>query len=226
MSSFTGRPLIVDTKATQIRQRLYEAILDGELRPGDRLVLDEIAREFGVSKIPLREALSSLEGAGLVVTTPHAGPRVAPLPTHEMRGIYHLREEVEPLAMRLAAERIDQETIQGLRAINDDMRRRLGSATAAEMGELNSAFHLAIARASTFESITEVVDELLRKIRRYRAVIRDFAADWEHAVLEHDEIVAALESGDTERAVASMRAHVHARGVTEAPEDDGTAARG
>jgi DNA-binding GntR family transcriptional regulator len=219
MSTFAERPLVVDTKAAQIRQRLSDAIINGELLPGDRIVLDEIAREFGVSKIPLREALSSLEGAGLVVTTPHAGPRVAPLPTREVRGIYHLRESVEPLAMRLALERNAPDLGDRLRATNERMRLGLGRAGDAEMSSLNSEFHLEIARASSYQSVIEMVDELLIKVRRYRAVVKGFAADWEHAIEEHDEIIAAVESGDPERAVASMRAHVHARGVTEAPDD-------
>lgn len=218
MGAFRGGPLIVDTKAAQIRQRLSEAIINGELRPGDRIVLDEIARELGVSKIPLREALSSLEGAGLVVNTPHAGPRVAPLPTHELRGIYHLREEVEPLAMQLAAEHLDEDALSDLRELNEDMRRGLGRLSDVEMGSLNSRFHLEIARATTFQTIVEVVDELLTKVRRYRAVIEGFAADWEHAIAEHDEILSALAAGDAARAVATMRAHVHARAEIEAPE--------
>ncbi|MFF2390578.1 GntR family transcriptional regulator [Agromyces sp. NPDC058104] len=211
---------MVDTKATQIRQRLADAIINGDLKPGDRIVLDEIARELGVSKIPLREALSSLEGAGLVVTAPHAGPRVAPLPTHELRGIYFLREEVETLAMKLAADRIGETQLGALRELNEQMRQGLGRASDAEMGALNSEFHLEIARASTFESVVDVVDELLTKVRRYRAVIQGFSADWQHAIAEHHAIIAALEAGDAAGAVEAVRAHVHARGEIEAPADD------
>ncbi|MCP1415742.1 GntR family transcriptional regulator [Paenarthrobacter sp. A20] len=219
MSTLGGRPLVVDTKATQIRHRLAEAIINGEFRPGDRIVLDEIARELGVSKIPLREALSSLEGAGLVVTTPHAGPRVAPLPRRELRGVYHLREEVESLAMRLAIPRMDAARIATLRELNEQMRRGIGHADEAEMSALNSEFHLEIARATTFTSIADVVGELLTKVRRYRAVIADFASDWEHAIAEHDEILAALEAGDADSAIGAARRHVRARGETDAPAD-------
>lgn len=217
--STLGGPLVVETKATQIRQRLQEAILNGDMRPGDRIVLDEIARELGVSKIPLREALSSLEGAGLVVTSPHAGPRVAPLPAHEIRGIYLLREEVEQLTVRLAAERADETLVPRLRRLNEQMRAGLGSLNAADMSALNSAFHLEIAQASSFQSISEAVGELLSKIRRYRAVLAGFPADWESAVTEHDAIIDALAAGDVEAAVATMRSHVHARAELE-PADE------
>lgn len=216
MNAFAGRPLVVDTKASLIRQRLAEAIMSGELRPGDRIVLDEIARELGVSKIPLREALSSLEGAGLVVTTPHSGPRVAPLPRHEIRGVYHLRESIEPLAMQLAVlsgGRLADE----LRAINDRMRDAIGHSSDAEISALNAEFHLAIARATTFETIVGSVEGLLVKIRRYRAA--GFAATWEGAVAEHDQIVSAVEAGDRGRAIEAVRSHVHARSASEAPDE-------
>lgn len=215
---FENRPLVVDTKASQIRQRLTDAIVNGELQPGDRIVLDEIARELGVSKIPLREALSSLEGAGLVVIAPHAGPRVAPLPFHELRGIYHLRESVETLAMELALERLDSGVVDDLRDINATMQRRLRRADVVELSDLNAEFHLAIAQASGYTTIVEVVTDLLTKVRRYRAIVPALAANWERAVVEHDELIDAIASGDRERAVAQMRAHVHNQGQLEVAE--------
>lgn len=218
MGAFRGGPLIVDTKAAQIRQRLSEAIINGELRPGDRIVLDEIARELGVSKIPLREALSSLEGAGLVVNTPHAGPRVAPLPTHELRGIYHLRESVETLGMRLALDGLDVNIVDQLRDINSAMRRGLKRADVIELSDLNAEFHLAIAAASGFSTITEAVSDLLTKVRRYRAVVPALAANWEHAVAEHDQLIEAIASGDRESAIERMRSHVHNQGQLEAAD--------
>lgn len=220
MASFAHSPLVVDTKATQIRQRLARAIIDGELLPDDRLVLDELAREMGVSKIPIREALSSLEGAGLVVTTAHSGPRVAPLPFHEIRGIYLLREKVESLAMRLALENLDDRVIDELREINEAMRRGLDSPDVIELSDLNARFHLTIARASSFDTIVESVADLLTKVRRYRAVINGMAANWPRAVEEHDGIIAALAGalggGDGEVAVESIRSHVHTQGQLEA----------
>lgn len=219
MTSFAGGPLVVDTKASLARARLAEAIINGELQPGDRLVLDEIARELGVSKIPLREALSSLEGAGLVVTTPHTGPRVAPLPFHEVRGIYLLRERVETLGMQLAVEHVDDALISDLRGINESMRARLAAPDVVAMSDLNAEFHLAIARASTYQTIVESVSELLTKVRRYRSVVGALAANWDRAVLEHDAIVAALASGDADAAVRSMRDHVHNQGALETADE-------
>lgn len=222
MASFTHSPLVVATKATQIRQRLARAIIDGELRPDDRLVLDELAREMGVSKIPIREALSSLEGSGLVVTSAHSGPRVAPLPFREIRGIYLLREEVESLAMRLALEHLDDAVIAELREINGAMRHGLASPDVMQLSDLNAQFHLTIARASSFATIVESVAELLTKVRRYRAVINGMAANWPRAVDEHDGIietlVQTLAGANPEAAIESIRSHVHTQGLLEAVE--------
>ncbi|WP_161490352.1 GntR family transcriptional regulator [Agromyces aureus] len=213
---------MIDTKATQIRQRLARAIIDGELLPDDRLVLDELAREMGVSKIPIREALSSLEGAGLVVTSAHSGPRVAPLPFHEIRGIYLLREQVESLAMRLAIEHVDEQMIDELREINGAMRRGLASPDVVELSDLNTKFHLTIARTSSFETIVESVGDLLTKVRRYRAVVNGMAANWPRAVEEHDGIIQALvdtlAGAGPDAAVESIRNHVHTQGMLEALE--------
>jgi DNA-binding GntR family transcriptional regulator len=222
MASFTHSPLVVDTKAVQIRQRLAKAIIDGELLPGDRLVLDELAREMGVSKIPIREALSSLEGAGLVVTSAHSGPRVAPLPFHEIRGIYQLREQVESLAMRLALDHLDEAVITELRDINGEMRRGLPLSDIVELSDLNAQFHLTIARTSSFDTIVESVADLLTKVRRYRAVMNGIAANWPQAVEEHDTIIDALvgtlAGGSPEVAIESIRSHVHTQGLLEALE--------
>ncbi|MDR2997863.1 MAG: GntR family transcriptional regulator [Microbacterium sp.] len=215
---FSAKPLVVDTKAAQIRQQLADAIVNGELQPGDRLVLDEIARQLGVSKIPLREALSSLEGAGLVVTTPHAGPRVAPLPFHEVRGIYLLRESVETLGMTLALDGLDADAVERLRDINEQMRRGLRRPDVVALSDLNAEFHLAIAGASGYSSIVEVVGDLLIKVRRYRAVVPALAANWELAVAEHDQLIEAIESGDRDAAIEHMRAHVHNQGQLEAAD--------
>ena len=222
-STFSPAPLVVESKASLVRQRLFDAIMNGELKPGDRLVLDEIARNMGVSKIPLREALSSLEASGLVVQTLHSGPRVAPLPVHELRGIYLLREEVETLAMRVAAPLITATEIDVLADLNDQMRGQLSSPNGRDLTELNTEFHLVVARATTYQSIVETVGDLLQKVRRYRAVGGRFAANWDKAVAEHDAIIAALRSGDIDSALTATHAHVRNQRALEtaAEPDDG-----
>lgn len=205
---FSPSPLVVESKASLVRQRLYEAIMSGELKPGDRLVLDDIARNLGVSKIPLREALSSLEGSGLVVQNMHTGPSVALLPFHELRGIYLLREEVETLAMRVALPLIKDSHIAELERLNNLMKAELSNLESPTMADLNTEFHLVIARATGYQTIAETVGDLLQKVRRYRAIAQRLAANWDEAVVEHDAIIAALKAGDSAAVLAQTHTHV------------------
>ena len=201
-------PIEVKTKVSLIRHRLETAIMGGALKPNDRLVVDEIAREFGVSKIPVREALSSLESSGLVVQVPHSGPRVAPLLLRELRAVYLLREEIETLIARLATESIGPSAIQAMREKNEQMRRGLESGEVGMLSELNTEFHLIIAKATTYQSLVDAVGDSLRKVRRYRAVETRLVTDWSTVVIEHEAVIDALNSGDPDIAGAAVRAHV------------------
>ena len=84
-------------------EAIREAILSGRFLPGQRLVADELAQEFGTSRMPIREALQRLENAGLVSITPHRGAVVSELSEQEIVEIYHIRAVLEGLAARLAA---------------------------------------------------------------------------------------------------------------------------
>ncbi|GAB3536451.1 GntR family transcriptional regulator [Arthrobacter tecti] len=204
----TGGPLLVETKASLVRSRIESAIVSGALKPGDRIVVDEIARDLGISKIPVREALFSLQSAGLVVQTPHAGVRVAPLKLRELRAVYLLREETETLVARLAAGAITPRAIKALQTTNDQMGECLQRGEIESLADLNTEFHLLIARATTYESLVEAVTDSLRKVRRYRAVVSRLATDWTAAVSEHNEVIEALKTGDPDIAGAAVRAHV------------------
>jgi DNA-binding GntR family transcriptional regulator len=223
--SLVGLPLIVESKSALIRQRLYDAIINGELKPGERLVLDSLARDLGTSKIPIREALSSLEGAGLVTQNVHTGPRVALLPFHEVRGIYLLREEIETLAMRAAMVSAEPPRIDRLLSINDKMKTLLESGDEFTLTDLNTEFHLTIARATTYQTIAETVEDLLLKVRRYRAISHRLAANWRLAVEEHDAVILAVIGGDPTIAETAMRVHVSNQRQLEIADELATAER-
>lgn len=209
MSTPSGAgPLVVRTKVDLIRERVEADIVEGRLAPGTRIVLDELARELGVSKIPIREALSSLESRGLIIQTPHSGPRVAPLSLREFRAIYLLREETEALVARLAAPLITDEVLERMRRTNDDMRKALSRNDIHVLADLNTQFHLTIAEATTYSSLVEAVANSLRSVRRYRAVIDRLATNWKAAIREHDGVIAALETRDAKRVEQAVRDHV------------------
>lgn len=203
----SGR-LVVHTKGDLVRERIEAAIMNGTLEPGERVVVDQVAKELGVSKIPVREALSKLESFGLIVQSPHTGPRVAPLSVRELKGVYLLRHEVEALATRLAAQTINEAAVAGLTETNETMREALRTGDISELSELNQSFHLSIARASTYDTILDTVHDCLRRVHRYRAVLARMATDWHAAVVEHDAIIYALARSDAAKAEQAMRDHV------------------
>ncbi|MDG4864320.1 GntR family transcriptional regulator, partial [Streptomyces sp. T-3] len=109
-----------------LRDRAYETlrrrIIEAQLQPGQRLVERDLAAELEVSRIPLREALRRLEADGLVLLVPHRGALVAPFTPTDVRDLFDVRESLESLAARLAAERADAEGLERLRVRLDAAR--------------------------------------------------------------------------------------------------------
>src|SRR3954447_12716206 len=98
-----------------VARRIREAILSGRLLPGDRIPQDALAREFGTSRIPVREALAELESEGLIALVPHAGARVAKFNLAELEEVYRIRESVEPMVIAESAEHLTAEQLVELR---------------------------------------------------------------------------------------------------------------
>lgn len=195
------------SKADLVYQRLSGAILDGTLKPLARLNADEIARRLGVSKIPVREALQRLEIQGLVTQAQHAGASVAPLSENEIEGIRYARLALDPVVARLAAERASPDLLANVRAIDDRMRRKNARGDTSGLNELNRDFHAAIARASGFEILVDLVEATLLRVRRYRALVPLSTERWDIVLDEHDAIVRAIIEHDAEAAERAACKH-------------------
>jgi DNA-binding GntR family transcriptional regulator len=199
--------ITVRTKADLVRERIEEAIMSGRLKAGEKVVVDSIVRETGVSKIPVREALSSLASAGTLVQIPNSGFHVAPLSLSDIQGVYLLRREVEGLVAQLAAPLVDDDTLAQLAELNLRMREIIDQGHTNGLSELNRAFHVAIAGVTGYQAITDISDELLRKVHLYRTVVARSVADWTESIAEHEEIIAALASHDPSRSRAVAAEH-------------------
>src|ERR1043165_7167492 len=126
------------TKADLVYERLRDAILSGELKPGARVNVDALARQLGTSTIPLREAVQRLPTQGLVVQpNPHAGAQVAPLSLREMRGVYLARGALEGLAARVAATTVSDAELAELQEMHEQMRQRLVDGDHRDLSTLN-----------------------------------------------------------------------------------------
>jgi len=193
------------TKADLVHEELRARLLRGDLRPGDRVRIAAVARELGVSQIPVREGVKRLEAEGLLTFETHKGavvPRLAPADVEET---FVIRAELEGLAVRRAAQTITSEQLEALRAILDDMADAAAAGDAERYAAGNRAFHMTIYRSQPYRRLASMIEGLWDRTDWCRRI---FALDEEAisaSVGEHEAILAALARGDGEAA----EAHLH-----------------
>lgn len=216
MAELFDRPLgSFQTKADLVYERLRDAILEGDLRPGERINIDALARQMGVSKIPLREAVQRLTSQGLAVqANPHVGAHVAPLSLREMRGVYLVREALEGLAARVAAQHITSAELAELEELHGQMEFRFHQGTLAPMSDLNRRFHTTIANATRFATLRELTELTLLRVLHYRIGVLVEPA-WGQVISEHAAILDALRTRDPQAAEQAARNHVEWQLSTE-----------
>ena len=203
---------LVDAVAGRIRER----ILSGDVPIGAQLRQAELAEDFGVSRMPVREALRQLQAGGLIEVHPNRGAVVRVPAPWEVRETYEVRAELEALAAHRAVPHITPAQLDELRALNAEMRRRADAGGAGPEPEPalrhrgNEAFHTVIAACSGNERLRRAIDELHAAYPRNilaRLLVDDprYCAD---NFAEHDRIVDALAAGDAATAGSVMREHV------------------
>lgn len=191
--------------AEQVVAKIRDAITSGRLRPGDRLMQDELAGHLGVSRMPIREALRRLEAEGLVTLQPYRGATVAQLSVQELREIYEIRIALETLALRVGVPEMSPGTIQAMEGV----LRRLDEEPDAEAWlALNGEFHSLLYEASQRELLLETIQNLRNKSDRY---LRLFAAHRDRtaqAQEEHWALFRACRAGRAEEAGRLLARHL------------------
>ncbi|MFF3174142.1 GntR family transcriptional regulator [Streptomyces sp. NPDC057900] len=217
--SWASRLPVVKSKAEMAYDNLRQAIAGGELRPGERINMDELARNLGVSKIPIREAIKRLESEGLVTSQMHSGVAVTQVDKTEMRGVFLAREAIEGLVAKLAAERTSEGLLAALEEVQTKMRAELAAGATEHLPELNSDFHRALSEASGYRILADLTEQLLLTIRRFRIASPVDTQNWQSVVEEHDAIIEALRLGDPAAAAAAAQAHTISQAGHEVAED-------
>jgi DNA-binding GntR family transcriptional regulator len=194
------------TKQEFVWQTLRAAILACELQPGERLVIDEVARRLGVSIIPVREALQMLQAEGLVVTVPHVGAAVAPISRESIVDVFTVLEGLELVSTRLVAERGAPAELDALVRMMDECA---ASGRFERWADLNTRFHHTIAASTGLPLLAEMMDRVLGRwdrIRRY--YFNDVLSHRvDAAQQEHRDIVAAIGRKDFPALEAYVRQH-------------------
>ncbi len=192
----------------RVYRQLRQMILSGELPPQTRLVEIHLGERFGVSRTPVREALKRLTAEKLVFADPVRGLVVHELVQHEVSEIYLVREALESLAVRLAAQRITSDELRQLRVILESMREAVAKERVDQVVNANIAFHDVIYRAAGNETLFRLARDLSDFVRRFSAEAFSNPDRAKAVAEEHEGILVALEAHDPEGAAAASSAHL------------------
>lgn len=189
-----------------VAESLRRAILNKVFKPGERLIEDRLSAEFGVSRVPIREAIKTLIAEGLVVPTGSRGVRVAEISQDLAEELVEVRAMLEGMNARLAARHRDPETIERLRDTLERGNVAVRHGTAAELAALNREFHELLGIAGSNRVLMDVVRTLRERTDLVFQLnsVRRAAADWH----EHAMILAAVIDGDEELAMIFATRHV------------------
>ena len=185
------------TKNVAVYEALRKDIIEGQLKPGQKIIMSEVAKEFGLSDIPVREAIRRLESEGYVHFTPHVGAIVSELDGDKIIELYLIRTELESLATRLAVAHVTTRDIDFLIKKNHEMELAIQAEKLEKLGALNKDFHLRIYRAAPYPILTQLIEDLWEKMERTQCVFSFVPERAVSSVKEHKKIIEALKAKDT-----------------------------
>lgn len=189
-------------------QTLRQAILKGELQPGERLMEIKLAEKLGVSRTPIREAIRKLELEGLVVMIPRKGAAVANITEKDTKDVLEVRRTLEMFAVEVACDRITPEQLQALKAAAKAFEASKGSNDVIRIAENDMKFHEIIYEATQNERLVQMLNNLRENMYRYRIEYLKDPNYYDSLVREHRKILEAIETKDRENARIYMRDHI------------------
>ena len=187
---------------------LRQAILRGELKPGERLMEIQLANKLGVSRTPIREAIRKLELEGLVLMIPRKGAEVAEITEKNLRDVLEVRCALEELAVQLACDRMDEEGIKAMKEASAEFCNTLDSDDITRIAQADVALHDIIVQATGNQRLIQLVNNLSEQMYRYRfEYIKDFSQH-ERLVEEHKVIYESIVKKDKETASNMAKVHI------------------
>lgn len=187
---------------------LREAIINGTLRPGERLMENQLAEELGVSRTPIREAIRKLELEGFLVMAPRKGAFVAGISLKDITDVFEVRMGLESLAAGLAAERITDEELEELGRIIVRKGEVILEGNIALFIELDAKFHDTLYQTSRNQRLVQILNNIQDEIQRFRSASLAYPGRLHKALDEHRKIVEAIAERDAARARILAREHI------------------
>jgi DNA-binding GntR family transcriptional regulator len=186
---------------------LRRSILTGEMPPGTPVRQDALAERLGVSRVPLREALRTLEGEGQVIYRPHRGYHVADLSLDDLLEVYRIRELLETEATLRAVPLLTAEDVDRLEQSEQDIHQAAAADDIVGMAAANRRFHFTLLEASGMPRLTRLVRVLWDATDAYRSLYYSTSANRDRVHAEHRAIVDAVRAGDAAEVVRLWDAH-------------------
>ncbi|UWP60940.1 GntR family transcriptional regulator [Ruminococcus gauvreauii] len=187
---------------------LRDAILHGELLPGERLMEITLANRLGVSRTPVREAIRKLELEGLVIMVPRKGAQVAQITEKDLNDVLEVRLGLEELAMQFACERIGEPQLEQIREAALEFEQVMESDDITALAQADVKFHELIYEATKNRRLIQIINNLREQMYRYRIEYLKDSNARRTLVKEHREIYEALKERDHKKANDCMRDHI------------------
>lgn len=192
---------------------LREAILRGELKPGERLMELQLASQLGVSRTPIREAIRMLEQEGLAVTMPRKGAEVAKMTLKGMEDVLEIRAALDELASQLACERMTEEQLIRLEERKNAFEKSLKTGNVKAIAEADVNFHDVIYEATGNPKLVNMLNNLREQIYRYRVEYLKDADNYPTLIKEHEAIYQALVQRNKGAAREAIGEHVENQAI-------------
>lgn len=187
-----------------VAERLRAMIIDGVLKPGARVNEVHLAHDLGVSRTPLREALTTLVAEGALTAMPRIGYFVTPLTREEFEQIYPMRALLDPAALKLAGLP-PARTVERLKALNEKIA---AETNAARVIDLDDAWHRELLAHCPNQILLSLIDQFILRTRRYELALMRARKNAERAIVDHSAIIAALDARDLDQACEALRANM------------------
>lgn len=192
----------------EVFQTLRQAILTGELKPGERLMEIHLADKLGVSRTPVREAIRRLELEGLVTMTPRRGAQVAQITEKSMSDVLEVRRALDALCVELACDRIDAAGLASLSKACDVFEDSVREGDSKKIAQADVALHDIIVHAADNQRLIQLVNNLSEQMYRYRFEYIKDKSQHETLVKEHRIIYQSIARKDKETAAAAAKTHI------------------
>lgn len=193
---------------------LRQAILKGELEPGERLMEIQLAERLGVSRTPIREAIRKLELEGLVLMIPRKGAEVAKISESNLRDVLEVRRSLEELAIDLACQRITFEELDSLKEAQSMFGQAVEKGDAMQIAQTDEKFHEIIYASTKNNKLMQILSNLREQMYRYRLEYIKDAKKRHILLVEHDQIVKALSLRHVQEAKLAIREHIDNQEIT------------